>query len=56
MLQKEQLAQAISKLEYTYIPGLDNLDDFRKGAEKLVSLARPHISIFRPWERKQRKK
>jgi len=44
----------VISLEYTYIPALDNLDDFKFGAEKLAPLAEPHISIFRPWYNGQR--
>ncbi len=44
----------ILNLEYTYMPGLDSLDDFKRGAELLASVARPHISILRPWRRGQR--
>jgi len=38
----------ISSLEYTYMPGLDNLSWFARWAPVLSPIARPHISIFRP--------
>lgn len=44
----------IKRLEYAYIPGLDQLEVFYKGAETLVSLARPHLCVFRPWKSGQR--
>ncbi|OGE65009.1 hypothetical protein A3I48_02120 [Candidatus Daviesbacteria bacterium RIFCSPLOWO2_02_FULL_36_7] len=35
------------QLEYTYIVGIEDLDRFREGAEALVPLATPHLSIIR---------
>lgn len=46
----------ITELQYSYIPGLDTLDDFKRGAERLASLATPHISIYRPFQAGQREK
>lgn len=37
----------ISFLQYNYLVGIENLDDFKKGAIQLVPYATPHISIFR---------
>ncbi len=37
----------IDKLEYTYIVGIEDLDGFKKGADGLVHIATPHISILR---------
>lgn len=37
----------VRKLEYTYIVGIEDLDMFKRGAEALVPLAIPHISILR---------
>ncbi|MEK6901859.1 MAG: hypothetical protein AABX37_05935 [Nanoarchaeota archaeon] len=44
----------VNHLEYTYIPGLDTLDDFKLGAEMLKDVALPHICVFRPWRKRQR--
>jgi|SRR3989344_6591479 len=43
----------IDDLEYSYIPGIDSLDDFHKWMPEFSRLARPHISIFRPVEEYQ---
>lgn len=37
----------VQKLQYSYLVGIENLDEFKKGAEPLVEYATPHISIFR---------
>lgn len=37
----------VGTLEYTYIVGIEDLDAFKKGAEVLVPLATPHLSIIR---------
>ncbi len=34
-------------LQYTYMPGLDNLEAFKKWAERFARFAEPHISIYR---------
>jgi len=38
----------IKNLQYTYIPGIDSLSVFSRNFEVFSSLAKPHISIFRP--------
>lgn len=48
------ILQKLSKMElydlqYSYMPGLDDLEDFKRGAERLVEYATPHISIYRPF-------
>lgn len=37
----------INNLEYTYLAGIENLDEFKRGAEGLAQIAKPHISILR---------
>jgi len=37
----------ITPLEYTYIVGIENLDSFKKWAEKFVPFSKPHISLLR---------
>jgi len=37
----------ISKLEYTYLAGIEDLKEFKKGTDELVPIAIPHISILR---------
>jgi len=50
----EELRQAgVANLEYSYMPGLDSLDDFNKWMPKFSKLARPHLSIFRPAKKNQ---
>lgn len=44
------------ELQYSYMPGLDNLEDFRKGATRLFPYATPHLSIYRPFLSEQREK
>ena len=36
------------KMEYGYMPGIDNLESFYQNACKFKDIARPHVSIFRP--------
>ncbi len=43
----------ISNLEYSYMPGIDSLDDFNEWMPRFSKLARPHLSIFRPTEKEQ---
>ena len=50
----EELRRAgIDNLEYSYMPGLDSLDDFYRWMPKFSKLAKPHLSIFRPAEEDQ---
>lgn len=52
-----QIRQAgVNNLQYSYIPGLDNLDEFKRGAELLAPLAEPHLSIYRQFKPEQRQK
>ncbi|MBU3913382.1 MAG: hypothetical protein KKE50_04795 [Nanoarchaeota archaeon] len=37
----------VGKLEYTYLVGIEDFDEFKQGAEELVHIAIPHISILR---------
>jgi len=53
---KELAKLDLYELQYSYMPGLDNLDDFQKGADKLAEFATPHLSIYRPFSAEQRKK
>lgn len=48
--------EGINKIEYAYIPGLDQLNDFYRGAELLQPYALPHLCVFRPWTQGQREK
>jgi hypothetical protein len=41
-------SSGVEMLEYTYMPGLDDLDYFKLWATALAPFAMPHISIFRP--------
>ena len=43
----------VENLEYTYIPGIDSLEKFLETAPKLVGIAKPHLSIFRPATKEQ---
>lgn len=43
----------LTDLEYSYMPGLDSLQDFMRWMPKLNEVARPHLSIFRPIKEKQ---
>ncbi len=53
---KQLRDSGITDLQYSYIPGLDSLDEFKRGAERLAQLAIPHISIYRPFQAGQRLK
>jgi len=37
----------IGKLEYTYIVGVEDFDDFKRGSLELAEIALPHLSILR---------
>lgn len=37
----------VKDLQYSYLVGIENLKEFKKGAEVFVPYATPHISIFR---------
>lgn len=39
--------QGIDFLQYTYLVGIENIDNFMRGSEELADYAEPHISIFR---------
>ncbi len=43
----------ISRLEYTYLAGIEDLDGFKKGADALAPIAKPHISILRKTGQKE---
>lgn len=50
---KELNKSGVNNLEYSYMPGLDSLDDFYKWMPKFSKLGKPHLSIFRPAEEDQ---
>ncbi len=39
--------EGVNDLQYTYLVGIENLDQFKRGAEAVKGYATPHISIFR---------
>lgn len=43
----------INDLEYSYMPGIDDLNIFFQTLPKLRPFAKPHLSIFRPAEEGQ---
>jgi hypothetical protein len=52
----EELQQSgMDNIEYSYMPGLDSLDEFHKWMPKFSRFGRPHLSIFRPTEKDQEK-
>ena len=46
----------LESVEYSYIPGFDNLDAFAEGIRRLKPLALPHVCILSPWKDDQREK
>jgi hypothetical protein len=45
----------VINLQFTYMPGLENLEEFIRVAPKFAGLASPHMSIFRPANKSQSK-
>lgn len=43
----------VENIEYSYMPGLDSLNEFYEWMPRFSRLAKPHISIFRPLFKQQ---